>query len=314
VSVQTSAEKVVAPKPSTPRAGRRRNITPYLFILPHLFFFGAFLAWPFFFGIYTSLFQFNFARPERNAFIGLQNYMNLFDPGSIQFTAFWRSMINTLEFIAWSLPPLVIGAVFLAVLLNGRYPGRNIFRTVFFAPYTLSVTAASVLWWWIFQPRGGLLNQFLGGVGIDGPNWLSTMPEAWLAITITTVWWTIGFNTVILLAALQDIPKDLYEAASIDGASVVRRFWHITLPMLRPVLVLVITITLIASANLFGQPFIMTEGGPLQQTEPIMFRIYNEGIQRQQVGSAAAMSIFVASVLLILTALNFKFFGQKEAN
>lgn len=310
MTAQASAETVVA---ANTRGKRRRfNLTPYLFILPHLLFFAAFLAWPFFFGIYTSLFQFNFARPERNLFIGLENYINLFDPSSIQFDAFWRSLFNTLEFIAWSLPPLVIGAILLAVLLNGRYPGRNIFRTVFFAPYTLSVTAASVLWWWIFQPRGGLINQFLSGVGLEGPNWLSTMPAAWIAITICTVWWTIGFNTVILLAALQEIPKDLYEAASIDGASVGRRFWHITLPMLRPVLVLVITITLIASANLFGQPFLMTAGGPLQETEPIMFRIYNEGIQRQQVGSAAAMSIFVATVLLVLTALNFKFFGQKE--
>lgn len=309
----TDASAAMARAATPQRRRRRLNITPYLFILPHLLFFAAFLGWPFFLGIFTSLFQFNFARPERNVFVGLENYVNLFDPSSIQFTAFWRSMLNTVEFIAWSLPPLVIGAVFLAVLLNGRYVGRNIFRTVFFAPYTLSVTAASVLWWWIFQPRGGLLNQFLGGAGLDTPNWLSTMPAAWIAITIATVWWTIGFNTIILLAALQEIPKDLYEAAAIDGASVLRRFRHITLPLLRPVLVLVITITLIASANLFGQPFIMTEGGPLQETEPIMFRIYNEGIQRQQVGSAAAMSIFVATLLLVLTALNFKLFGQKEA-
>jgi multiple sugar transport system permease protein len=312
VTAQARAETLVTAKPRGRR--RRFELTPYLFILPHLIFFGAFLGFPFFFGIYTSLFQYNFARPERNVFVGLENYGNLFDPSSVQFDAFWRSLLNTIEFIAWSLPPLVIGAIFLAVLLNGRYPGRNIFRTVFFAPYTLSVTAASVLWWWIFQPRGGLINQFLAGAGLEGPNWLSTMPTAWIAITICTVWWTIGFNTVILLAALQEIPKDLYEAASIDGASVGRRFWHITLPMLRPVLVLVITITLIASANLFGQPFLMTAGGPLQETEPIMFRIYNEGIQRQQVGSAAAMSIFVATILLVLTALNFKIFGQKEAS
>ncbi|MDP8905122.1 MAG: sugar ABC transporter permease [Chloroflexota bacterium] len=297
----------------TPAGRRRTNLTPYLFILPHLIFFAAFLGWPFFFGIYTSLFEFDFLRPDRRPFVGLENYLNLFDPGSTQFRNFWRAMINTVEFIVWSVPPLVIGALFLAVLLNGRFRGRNFFRTVFFAPYTLSVTAASVLWWWIFQSRGGLINQFLAGSGIQGPNWLGSMPEAWASITIATVWWTIGFNTIILLAALQEIPKDLYEAAAIDGAGAVRRFWHITVPMLRPVLVLVITITLIASANLFGQPFIMTAGGPLQETEPIMFRIYVEGIQRNQMGSAAAMSIFVASILLLVTALNFRVFGQKEA-
>ena len=287
------------------------NLTPYLFILPHLIFFTVFLAWPFFFGIYTSLFEFDFLRPERRPFVGLENYIDLFNPNTFQFTNFWRSMRNTGEFILWSVAPLVILAVFLAVLLNNRFRGRNFFRMVFFAPYTLSVTAAAIIWWWLFQ-SGGLINSILKMVGIPTHAWLSTMPDAWIAITIATVWWTIGFNTIIILAALQDIPNSLYEAAAIDGASPLRRFWHITLPMLRPVLVLVITITLIASANLFGQPLIMTAGGPVQRTETIIYQIYNEGIIRSQMGSAAAMSVIVASLLLVLTALNFKFFGKSE--
>lgn len=291
---------------------RRFNLTPYLFILPHLLFFGLFLAWPFFFGIYTSLFEFDFLRPERRPFVGLDNYADLFNPASTDFRDFWRAMRNTGEFLVWSVPPLVILAVFLAVLLNGRFRGRNLFRMMFFAPYTLSVTAAAVLWWWMFQFNGGLVNHLLTAIGLNPVNWLSSMPQAWSAITIATVWWTIGFNTIIILAALQGIPVVLYEAAAIDGASALRSFWHITLPMLRPVLVLVITITLIASANLFGQPFIMTQGGPVQRTEPIVYRIYLEGIRNAQMGSAAAMSVLVASLLLVLTALNFKFFGKSE--
>ncbi len=291
---------------------RRFNLTPYLFILPHLIFFTLFLAWPFFFGIYTSLFDFDFLRPERRPFVGLENYTKLFDPASTEFRDFWRAMRNTGEFLLWSVPPLVILAIFLAVLLNGRFRGRNFFRMIFFAPYTLSVTAAAVLWWWMFQFDGGLINHLLASIGLERVNWLSSMPEAWLAITMATVWWTIGFNTIIILAALQDIPPVLYEAAAIDGASTPRRFWHITLPMLRPVIVLVITITLIASANLFGQPYIMTQGGPVQRTEPIVFRIYIEGIRNAQMGSAAAMSVLVAGLLLVLTALNFRFFGKSE--
>jgi multiple sugar transport system permease protein len=222
-------------------------------------------------------------------------------------------MRNTGEFVLWSVPPLVLVALLLAVLLNGRYRGRNLFRTLFFAPYALSATAAAVLWWWIFQPTGGLLNHFIEGVGFDRPpNWLSSMPEAWAAITIATVWWTIGFNTIIFLAALQDVPSVLYEAASIDGAGPIQQFTRITLPMLRPVLVLVLTITLIASANLFAQPYIMTAGGPLQRTESIIYRIYIEGIQRSQMGSAAAMSVVVAGSLLVLTSINFRVFGRKE--
>ena len=311
MNVQASAtDTVVAP---VGVARKRFNLTPYLFILPHLIFFALFLAWPFLFGIFTSLFEFDFLRPERRPFVGLENYIDLFNPASVQFRDFWRAMRNTGEFILWSVPPLVIVAVLLAVLLNGRFRGRSFFRMVFFAPYTLSVTAAAVIWWWIFQPQGGIVNHLLNSLGIGGPNWLSHMPEAWIAITIATVWWTIGFNTIIILAALQDIPASLYEAAAIDGAGAARRFWHVTLPLLRPVLVLVITITLIASANLFGQPYIMTAGGPTQQTEPIIFRIYIEGILRSQMGSAAAMSVIVAAMLLILTALNFKFFGRSEA-
>ncbi len=291
---------------------RRFDLTPYLFISPHLVFFTVFLAWPFFYGIYISLFEFDFLRPERRPFLGLKNYLNLFDPTSIQFTDFWRAMVNTGEFVIWSLPPLVGLALLLAILLNGRFRGRNAFRTIFFAPYALSVTVAGVLWWWIFQSQGGLINHYLDLLGLPTWNWLSSMPEAWIAIMIATVWWTIGFNTVIFLAALQEIPASLYEAAAIDGASPLQQFWYVTLPLLRPVLVFVVTITLIASANLFGQPYLMTAGGPLQQTETVIYRIYIEGILRNQMGSAGAMSVFIASILLLLTALNFKLFGRVE--
>ena len=289
---------------------RRFNLTPYLFILPHLVFFGAFLGYPFFYGLYMSLFEFDFLRPERRPFVGLENYAVLFDPGSIPYEDFWRAMLNTGEFIVWSVPPLVILALVLAVLLNRRFVGRNVFRTIYFAPYTLSVTVAAVLWWWIFQSQGGLLNQYIEKLDITPLNWLSSMPEAWIAITIATIWWTIGFNTVIFLAALQEIPQALYDAASIDGASPLQQFIYVTVPMLRPVLIFVITITLIASANLFGQPYLMTAGGPLQETETVIYRIFIQGILRNQMGSAAAMSIFLAAILLILTAINFRVFGR----
>ena len=141
---------------------------------------------------------------------------------------------------------------------------------------------------------------------------LNVLPGAWIAITVATVWWTIGFNTVIFLTALQEIPKSLYEAASIDGANSNQQFWLITLPMLRSVLVFVLTITLIASANLFGQPYLMTGGGPVKGAETVIHRIFIEGILRSQMGSAAAMSIVMALLLLTLTYLNFKFFGQTE--
>jgi len=297
---------------SVPATRKKISIIPYLFIAPHLLFFTAFLAWPFFYGIYISLFKFDFLRPEKRPFVGLQNYVELFDPKSVPFDDFWNRLSNTGEFILWSVLPLVGIALVLAVLLNRNYPGRGIFRTIFFAPYTLSVTVAAVLWWWIFQGQGGLVNNILEGLGLNPPNWLGDMPGAWIAITIATVWWTIGFNTIIFLTALQEIPKSLYEAASIDGANSQQQFLLITVPMLRSVLVFVLTITLIASANLFGQPYLMTGGGPAEGTQTVIYRIFIEGIQRSQMGRAAAMSIFVAVLLLSLTYLNFKFFGSSQ--
>jgi len=294
-------------------AGQRQGRTAFLFLLPHLIFFIVFLAWPFFFGLYTSLFQYDFLRPEFRPFVGLDNYLRLFDPTTVQSKEFWRSVVNTFQFILWSVAPLVILGLFLALMLNGRFRGRNFFRMTFFAPYTLSVTAAAILWWWLFQPQGGLINTLFQAVGLARVNWLSSMPQAWIAITIATLWWTVGFNTIIFLAALQDIPAELYEAAAIDGASTWQRFRHVTLPMLRPVTVLVITITLIASANLFGQPYLMTAGGPVQQTETIIYRIVVEGLNRHQMGSAAAMSILLAAGLMVLTALNFRLFGRSES-
>lgn len=171
-----------------------------------------------------------------------------------------------------------------------------------------------LLGFWIFQSQGGLLTYYLEEFGIDSPRWLSSMPWAWYAIVITTVWWTMGFNMVILLAALQDIPAEIYEASSIDGASALQSFFAITLPMLRPVLIFVTTITIIAAFNLFIQPFMMTNGGgPAQATgggatEPIIIRLYTEGFVRGRQGSAAAMSLIVALMMMIFSYANFRLF------
>lgn len=292
---------------------RRVSFTPYLFVLPHLIFFAAFLGYPFFYGIYISLFDFDFLRPEYRPFVGVQNYANLlWNRDSIQFSDFWASVANTGRFLLYSVPPLVLGALVLAVLLNGRYAGRNLFRGLYFAPYALSVTVASVLWRWLFE-QGGLVDSYMQRLGGQSVSWLGSQPWAWIAITVCTVWWTIGFNTVIFLAALQDIPESLYEAASIDGANSFQQFWSITIPLLRPVLIFVITITLIASTNLFGQSYIMTgTQSRVIGTESIVQKIYDEGIAQNRMGSAAAMSIFVAAALLVLTTINFRVFGRNE--
>lgn len=296
---------------------RKFNWAAYLFILPHLIFFAVFLGYPFFNGLYISFFQYDYLRPARTTFVGFQNYANLFSRGTPQFSPFWNALGNTAEFVLYSVPFLVVIPLFLAVLLNSKLRGVNVFRAIYFAPWALSVAVVSLIWWWIFQSQGGLINYYLSDLGIRAPRWLSTMPWAWVAITTATVWWTIGFNMIILLAALQDIPDYIYEAGAIDGATGVQAFWRITLPLLRPVLLFIVTTTIIASFNLFGQPFFMTNGGPAQAggggaTEPVMLRIYREGFERNLQGSASAMSFLVAAIMVIISYLNFKFLRQRD--
>ena len=297
---------------------RRRavNWVPYLFILPHLIVFAVFIGYPFFNGFYISLLQYDPLRPQATRFVGLQNYTNLFTSGSVQFSSFWNALGNTLQFVLYSVPLLIVIPLVLAVLLNTRTPGRNIFRAIYFAPWALSGAVVCLVWWWIFQSQGGLFNYYLADLGIRPPRWLSTMPWAWVSIVTATVWWTIGFNMVIILAALQDIPSYIYEAASIDGATGLQAFFRITLPMLRPVMLFIMTTSIIASFNLFIQPFIMTRGGPAQAggggaTEPVMLRIYNEGFVRFNYGSAAAMSVIVALIMIVISYLNFRVFRQR---
>jgi multiple sugar transport system permease protein len=303
--------------PSQVVTKRKFNWTPYFFILPHLIFFAVFVGYPFFSGLLISLQSYDYLRPEANKFVGLDNYLALFTPGNVKFDEFWNALINTLEFVLYSVPPLVIIPLLLAVLLNTKTPGRNFFRAVYFAPWVLSVAVTSLLWWWIFQSQGGLFNYYLNALGLPTVRWLSTLPWAWVSIVVATVWWTIGFNMIILLAALQDIPDQLYEAAAIDGATGAQAFFRVTLPMLRPVLVFVIITTVIASFNLFGQPLLMTRGAPAEAggglgTEPVMLRIYTEGFVRAFQGSAAAMSFVVAALMIAISYFNFRFLQERE--
>jgi multiple sugar transport system permease protein len=304
---------------ATTRVSTRRPFRwmPYLFILPHLFFFVLFVGYPFFYGLYISAFQFDFLRPEAIQFVGFDNFLKLIQPDSLQYGEFWGALGNTIEFVLMSVPPLVVIPLLLAVLLNSNLPGRAIFRAIYFAPWVLSAAVVGLLGFWIFQSQGGLVNYYLAELGVDTPRWLSSMPWAWISIVVTTVWWISGFNMIILLAALQGVPAELYEAAALDGASRLQSFARITLPLLRPVLVFVITITIISSFNLFAQPFFMTGGGPAEATgggatRPVMLHLFREGFERNRMGSASAQALVVAGIMMVFSYLNFRLFRTRD--
>jgi multiple sugar transport system permease protein len=281
----------------------------YLFILPHFAVFIFMIGIPFFYNIYLSLSDYTFGGSE--TFIGLDNFGRLADPDDFHFPVFWNGLVNTVIFVLLSTPMLVIGGLFLAILVNGKYRGRNVFRAVYFVPWTLGIAVVGLLWWWIFNGSFGLLTNFLTSVGIASPQWLTTNPWAWITILLATLWWTVGFNTIVLLAGLQSIAVELYEAATVDGANRWQQFRSITVPSLRPVLLLVVTLQVIASFNLVGQPQIMTGGGPGHETRSVLQYVYETGFTaggQYQLGQAAAMALVVAAIMLVVSIVNFRVF------
>src|SRR5215212_2597339 len=189
------------------------RVTPYLFLLPYLVLFVTFVLVPAFFGIWISLHDWDFLLPGK-PFVGAANYTALVDPSSVQFVPFWHSMRATAIFTVASVPFLVAIPLVLAVLLNRAFPGRTFFRAVYFAPYVLGVAVIGLLWRFVLDPNLGAVNALLGAVGLpDDTPWTTGLPWAWVSLVGVTVWWTLGFNAVIYLAGLQDIPRELYEAA-----------------------------------------------------------------------------------------------------
>jgi multiple sugar transport system permease protein len=303
------------------RTERRRRIgekayTPYLFLAPHLILFTLFILVPFFLGIWISVHD---STPLREGpFVGLRWYQQLFDPNSIQFPRFWNTIWNTVLFVLISTPLLVGVGLLLASLLNTKLRGRNLFRGIYFVPWTLSVSVVSLVWWWMFNSNAGFVAlAFRDALGLD-INWLASNPWAWITILVATLWWTIGFNTIILLAGMQGISADLYEAAAVDGANPWQQFRSITLPSLRPVLLLVVTLQIIASFQLVGQPQLMTGGGPPSalggETTPVLMHIYNVGFQgRRELSVAAAMALVVAAIMVVVSVINFRLFSSERS-
>src|SRR5918998_5677461 len=255
-------------------AGRGRKpsdagaLTAYLFMAPYLALFTIFIVIPVVLGIWVSLHNWDPLLPTR-PFVGLENYVDLFTPGSTTSEPFWQSMEATGKFTLYSVPLLVVIPLLIALMLNQQFPGRNFFRAAYFAPYVLGVAVIGILWRFLLDPNVGLVNYYLGALGLpDNIPWITALPWAWVSLVGVTVWWTLGFNTVIYLAGLQDIDPALYDAAKVDGANAWQRFLNVTLPGLRPVLLFVVTVTILASANLFGQAYLITEGAPGEETKP----------------------------------------------
>jgi multiple sugar transport system permease protein len=293
------------PKP-VPRHGR---LTPYLFLLPFGVLFIGFVLIPAVFGLWVSLHDYNYLLPGR-PWVGLQNYIDLFTPGSRDSGDFWQSMLATGIFTVLSVPFLIVCPLGVALLLNRAFRGRSFFRAVFFAPYVLGVSVVGLLFRFVLDPNIGLVNSYLG----HAIPWTTDVPWAWVSLVGMTVWWTLGFNAIIYLAGLQEISPELYEAAAVDGASRWDQFRAVTLPGLRPVMAFVTTVTLLASANMFGQSFLVTKGAPANETRTAIMYIASTGLGSNRQGMAAAMSYLLAVILIGISALNLRLSRRREAS
>ncbi len=278
----------------------RRGPRALVFTAPFFILFTLFLFWPVLSALWASLFDDSLVGDSSWAW--LENYRELAgDPN------FWAAMWHTAFFTLLSVPPLVLLPLGLALLVSRVRRLQWLFRLAFFAPYVLPVSVVVLLWNWIFQPEFGLINSYLTGLGLSEVNWLGQPVVAMVSIVIATVWWTFGFNFVLYLAGLQEIPRELYEAAATEGATPGQQIRHITLPLLTSTTVLVLMLQVIASLKVFDQIYLLQLGtpGPENSTRPAIQYIYEAGFTQYRIGYASAMSFAFFLVVVVVGLLGF---------
>jgi multiple sugar transport system permease protein len=241
--------------------------------------------------------------------VGLRNYARL-----LETPLFWQAFGNTLYFVVIGVPLSITASLGTALLLHSRLVKyRGAFRTALFAPVVTTLVAVAVIWRYLFNTHYGLLNYALGRIGIPPIDWLGDPDWAMPAIIVFAVWKNFGYNMVILLAGLQSIPEQLYEAARIDGASMWRQFVHVTLPTLGPILTMVNILTIAGYFQLFAEPYVMTQGGPLQSTVSVLYFMYEEGFKWWNLGSASAVAFLLFLFIFALTALQLRLTRWQQA-
>nr|WP_157124829.1 sugar ABC transporter permease [Nocardia pseudovaccinii] len=290
------------------RLARRRERAGWVFVAPNLAAVLVFLLIPLGVSLYLSLHSWDLFSAPR--FVGISNYRRLFvsDP------LFLIALRNTAVFTLSTLVPTVVIGLAVAAVLNRKLAGIGIFRTIAFLPLVASTVAMAVVWRFIFTTDDGLLNIMLGWVGIDPVPWLTDPDWALVSLSIVTVWKSVPFATVILLAAMQGVPETLYEAARIDGAGALRRFWSVTLPLIRGPLSFVFVITIINSVQAFDQAYALTggNGGPETGTYLLGIMLFQNAFGFYEVGYAAALAWVIFAILLVLTLLQLRFARRAE--
>ena len=272
----------------------KRQFHGFLFAVPFLVIFAIFFIYPFFSGIIQSFLN------KRGEFAGFQNYKNiLFSQDFTYRTDFFRGLKNTLIVVVFSVPLLIVIPLFIAILIDIQPKGYKFFRALLFMPTVFSISSVILMWKRVLEVETGFINGVLKFLNLSQINFLGSQPWAWISLLLVTVWWTMGTNIVILGAGLKNIDKSVYEAASIDGASYIRTVFSITLPLLVGQLIVVLIMTLLASFNVYGQPALLTSGGPERSTQVLLMVILDNLYDRPYV--AAAMSLMLGAVMIVIS-------------
>lgn len=293
---------------------KKKKSTAVLFILPFIIFYTVFWLAPFLYGIVMSVSKYSLVKGNQG-FIGIANYTKILFSSSMYHKAFLLGLKNTVLFVVLTTPFLVAGSLALALLLD-RLPGRvrGIFRTIYFASYSVSVTAVASVFVWMMKGNGGYLNNLLINLGIiqKAVPWMEREPFVWVSLTVATVWWTIGYNMMLFVNALNEIDTQLYEASAIDGAGFWTQFKYIIFPGIKNVFFFVLMTTIIASFNVYGQPRLMTRGGPGEATKPLIMMITSTIMDRNDLGIGSAMTLLMGIVIVLCSVGQYYLTREKE--
>lgn len=289
--------------PSKSTLKKKEHIIGYLFILPNMIGILVFVLGPVIAGLILSFTKWDLLSSP--IWIGVNNYKELlYDP------LFWKSLQNSTYYALLTVPAFLVFPLLLAVLVNRTLKGVNIFRTIFFIPVVTAVTAISIVWKWLYNPEFGLLNYILSLVRIPPKQWLNDPKLAMLCIAVMGVWRGMGYDMMIFLAGLKGIPPQLYEAAKIDGASRIQMFLWITLPLLTPTFFFLLVINVISSFQVFGEIYVMTNGGPGNATLTYNYFLYQNAFLWFKMGYAASLGYILFLIIFILTFIQFRFIGR----
>lgn len=279
---------------------KKQQLTGVLFLLPYALSFGLFLLLPIGVALYLSVMQYDLTAKDQISFVGTKNYADAWADGYFQ-----QAFTATIKYVLLMVPSLMVTALAIAVGLNSVKKGKNWFRGMIFLPGMFTISVAAILWQWFYNLEFGFFNYMLRQLGLSAIPWLSEKTLAMPSIVLMSLWWIAGGNAVILLAALQQVPKMFLEAASLDGAGSWKSFWKVTIPIIRPVLLFSLLTNTIGAFQMFPQASLLTQGGPELATRGVVQYIYETAFNNYRLGYAASMSWMLTAVILVFGVIQF---------